>query len=51
VSTTNEKRYGRFGPFLVVVPTLVVVSAIGFSILGGIGAALVAGSLALVLQL
>jgi hypothetical protein len=47
VSTTNEKRFGRLGPFLVVVPALVVVSAIGFSTLGGIGAALVAGSLAL----
>jgi hypothetical protein len=32
---------------MVVVPALVVVSAIGFSTLGGIGAALVAGSLAL----
>jgi hypothetical protein len=47
VSTTNKGRFGRLGPFLVVVPALVVVSAIGFSTLGGIGAALVAGSLAL----
>jgi len=42
VSTTNEKPLGRLGPFLVVVPALVVVSAIGFSTLGGVGAALIA---------
>ena len=47
MSTTNEKRQGRLGPFLVVVPALVVVSAIGFSTLGGFSAALLAGSLAL----
>jgi hypothetical protein len=47
VSTTNEKLQGRLGPFLVVVPALVVVSAIGFSTLGGVGAALVAGVVAL----
>jgi hypothetical protein len=47
MSTTNEKRYGRLGPFLVVVPALVVVGALGFSTLGGFSAALVAGSLAL----
>jgi hypothetical protein len=47
VSTTNEKRYDLFGPFLVVVPALVVVSAIGFSTLGGFSAALIAGALAL----
>jgi hypothetical protein len=42
VSTTNEKHYGRLGPFLIVVPALVIVSAIGFSTLGGFGAALIA---------
>jgi len=47
VSTTNEKHYGRLGPFLIVAPALVVVSAIGFSTLGGFGLALVAGSFAL----
>ena len=47
MSTTNEKRFGRLGPFLVVVPALVVVSALGFSTLGGFGAALVAGIFAL----
>jgi hypothetical protein len=47
VSTTNENLQGRVGPFLVVVPALVVVSAIGFSTLGGFSAALIAGTLAL----
>jgi len=47
VSTTNEKHYGRLGPFLIVVPALVVVSAIGFSTLGGFGAALIAAGVGL----
>ena len=47
MSTTNEKRFGRLGPFLVVVPALVVVSGVGFSTLGGFGAALIAGVIAL----
>src|SRR5215204_4626459 len=47
VSTTNEKRQGRLGPFLVVVPALVVVGALGFSTLGSFGAALVAGGVGL----
>ena len=47
MSTTNEERYGRVGPFLVVVPALVVVGGVGFSTLGGFSAALIAGSLAL----
>jgi hypothetical protein len=47
VSTTNKQHYGRLGPFLIVAPALVVVSAIGFSTLGGFSAALLAGSLAL----
>jgi hypothetical protein len=47
VSTTSKGRFGRLGPFLVVVPALVVVGALGFSTLGGFGAALVAGVIAL----
>ena len=47
MSTTNEKRQGRLGPFLVVVPALVVVGALGFSTLGSFGAALVAGGVGL----
>jgi hypothetical protein len=47
VSTTNKEHYGRVGPFLVVVPALVVVGGLGVSTLGGFSAALVAGSLAL----
>jgi hypothetical protein len=47
VSTTNKGPFGRLGPFLVVVPALVVVGALGFSTLGGVGAALVAGGVAL----
>jgi len=47
VSITNEKHYGRLDPFLIVAPALVVVSAIGFSTLGGFGAALIAGCFAL----
>jgi hypothetical protein len=47
MSTTNRVRFGRLGPFLVVVPALVVVGALGFSTLGGFSAALIAGSLAL----
>jgi hypothetical protein len=47
VSTTNKQHYGQLGPFLIVAPALVVVSAIGFSTLGGFSAALLAGSLAL----
>ena len=42
MSTKNEERRDRLGPFLIVVPTLTVVGALGFSVLGGIGAALVA---------
>jgi hypothetical protein len=47
VSTTNEKRQGLLGPFLVVVPALVVVGGLGFSTLGGVGAALIAGGVGL----
>jgi hypothetical protein len=47
VSTTNEKLQGRLGPFLVVVPALVVVGALGFRALGGVGAALIAGCIGL----
>src|SRR5829696_8516811 len=47
VFTKNIERYGRLGPFLVVVPALVVVGALGFSTLGGFGAALIAGGLGL----
>ena len=47
MSTTNKQHYGRVGPFLFVAPALVVVSAIGFSTLGGFSAALIAGTLAL----
>src|SRR5215204_5229896 len=47
VSTTNEKRQGPLGPFLVVVPALVVVGGLGFSTLGGVGAALIAGGVGL----
>jgi hypothetical protein len=47
VSTTNKGPFGRLGPLLVIVPALVVVSALGFSTLGGFGAALVAGVIAL----
>jgi hypothetical protein len=47
VSTTNEKRQGRLGPFLVVVPALVVVGALGFSALGGVEAALIAAGVGL----
>jgi len=43
VSTTNEKRQGLLGPFLFVVPALVVVGTLGFSALGGFSAALIAG--------
>jgi hypothetical protein len=47
VSTTNKGPFGRIGPLLVVVSALVVVSVLGFSTLGGFGAALVAGIFAL----
>ena len=47
MSTTSKGRFGRLGPLLVIVPSLVVVSALGFGTLGGIGAALVAGVIAL----
>ena len=47
MSTTNKGPFGRLGPLLVIVPALVVVSALGFSTLGGFGAALVAGVIAL----
>ena len=47
MSTTNKVPFGRLGPLLVVVPALVVVGALGFSTLGGFGAALVAGGVAL----
>ena len=47
MSTTNENHQGRVGPFMVVVPALVVVGGLGFSTLGGVGAALIAGTLAL----
>jgi hypothetical protein len=43
VSTTKKERFGRLGPFLVVVPALVVVGGLGISALGGLGAALIAG--------
>jgi hypothetical protein len=42
VSTKNKARYGQLGPFLIVVPVLTVVEALGFSALGGFGAALIA---------
>jgi len=47
VSTTNENLQGRLGPFLVVVPALVIIGGLGFSMLGGLGAALVAGGVGL----
>jgi hypothetical protein len=47
MSTTSKGRFGRLGPFLVVVPALVVVGGLGFSTLGGFSAALVAGGVAL----
>jgi hypothetical protein len=47
VSTTKKERYGRLGPFLVVVPALTVVGGLGFSALGGVGAALIAGGVGL----
>ena len=47
MSTTIKERFGRLGPFLVVVPALVVVGGLGFSTLGGVGAALIAGGLGL----
>jgi hypothetical protein len=47
VSTSNERRQGRLGPFLVVVPALSVVGGIGFSTLGGFSAALIAGGFGL----
>jgi hypothetical protein len=47
VSTTNEKPLGRVGPFLIVVPALVVTGALGFSTLGGVGAALIAAGVGL----
>jgi hypothetical protein len=47
VFTTNKEHYGQLGPFLIVATALVVVSAIGFSTLGGIGAALIAGVIGL----
>jgi len=43
VSITNKERFGRLGPFLIVVPTLTVVGGLGFSVRGGFGAALIAG--------
>jgi hypothetical protein len=46
MSTTSKGRFGRLGPFLVVVPALVV-GGLGFSTLGGFSAALVAGGVAL----
>jgi hypothetical protein len=39
VSTTKENHQGLLGPFMVVVPALVVVGGLGFSTLGGFGAA------------
>ena len=48
MSTTNKVRYGRLGPFLVAVPALTVVGGLGFSALGGFGAALIAGGVGLV---
>ena len=47
MSTTNKERKGLLGPFAVVVPALSVVGALGFSALGGFGAALVAGGVGL----
>jgi hypothetical protein len=47
MSTTSKGRFGRLGPFLVVVPALVVVGGLGFSTLGGFSAALVAGGVGL----
>jgi hypothetical protein len=47
VSTTSKERFGRLGPFLVVVPALVAVGGAGFSTLGGFSAALVAGGVGL----
>ena len=43
MSITNKERFGRLGPFLIVVPTLTVVGGLGFSVRGGFGAALIAG--------
>jgi hypothetical protein len=47
VSTRNKERFGRLGPFLVVGPALSVVGGLGFSALGGFGAALIAGGVGL----
>jgi hypothetical protein len=47
VSTKNKETFGRLGPFLIVASVLTVVEALGFSALGGVGAALVAGSVGL----
>ena len=47
MSTTSKGRFGRLGPFMVVVPALVVVGGLGFSTLGGFSAALVAGGVGL----
>jgi hypothetical protein len=47
VSTKNKERFGQLGPLLVVVPALTVVGGLGFSTLGGFGAALIAGGVGL----
>jgi hypothetical protein len=47
VYTKYKERFGQLGPFLIVGPALIVVSAIGFSTLGGVGAALIAAVAAL----
>jgi hypothetical protein len=43
VSITNKERYGRLGPFVIVVPVLTIIGELGFSALGGFSAALIAG--------
>jgi hypothetical protein len=47
VSITNKERYGRLGPFVIVVPVLTIIGALGFSALGGFSAALIAGGVGL----